>query len=147
MESEGLAGTPTAYIKQLGISLQDRALAIIQLLVDNPKVGGKLNNAHWHVVRLGLSDGSLVLSDRPLIRLRGYDHPGAAWVLPLTPKAAFVAVNHHANLERIRRVSPQRFAKQANAHSASQAERYVFCADTSHEGWLAKRLRSSATQG
>ena len=96
MVREGLAGPPSTYIEQLGMCLEDRALATIQQLVDNPEVGGRLINAHWHMVRLGLIDGTLVLSDRPLIRIRGYEHPGAAWVLPLTPKAAFVAVNHQA---------------------------------------------------
>jgi hypothetical protein len=147
MERQGLDGPPSAYVEQLGISLDDRALTtVIQRLVDNPEVGGRLINAYWHAVRLGPLDGSLVLSDRPLLRLRGYDHPGAAWILPLTPKAAFVAVNHPANLVRIRRVSPRRFAKQANADSANQAERFVFCVDRSHEGWVGKRLRSRANQ-
>jgi Protein of unknown function (DUF4238) len=140
LASEGVAGMPSSYIEQLGVSLEDRALATIQRLVDNPQVGGKVINAHWHVVRLGPFDGSLILADRPLIRIRGYDHPGAAWVLPLTPKAAFVAVNHVANLERIKRVTPQRFAKRTNASSASQAERFVFCSERSHERWLAKHL-------
>ncbi len=143
MESDGLAGTPSSYVEQLGISLEDRALAGIQRLVDNPKVGGRLINGHWHIVRLGPFDGSLAVSDRPLVRIHGYDHPGAAWMLPLNPKAAFVAVNHRANLERIKRVTPQRFAKLANADSINQAERFVFCADTSHEAWLAKRLSST----
>jgi hypothetical protein len=144
MEGEGLAGAPSSYIEQLGICLEDSALGTIQRLVDNPKIGGRLINAHWHVVRIGPFDGSLVLSDRPLIRLRGYDHPGAAWVLPLTPNAAFVALNHPSNLERIKRVAPQRFAKEVNASSVNQAERFVFCADTSHEPWLAKRLGEPA---
>jgi hypothetical protein len=144
MESEGLVGTPSTYIEQLGTCLEDRALVTIQRLVDNPKIGGRLINAHWHVVRIGPFDGSLVLSDRPLIRFRGYDHPGAAWVLPLTPKTAFVALNHPSNLERIKRVTPQRFAKEVNASSVNQAERFVFCADTSHEPWLAKRLGEPA---
>jgi hypothetical protein len=143
MQGEGLACAPSSYIERLGISLEDRALANIQRLVDNSEVGGKLINAHWHVVRVGPFDGSFVLSDRPLIRLRGYDHPGAAWVLPLTPKDAFVAVNHPANLERTKRVTAQRFIKQTNAASANQAERFVFCVDTSYEPWLANRLATS----
>jgi Protein of unknown function (DUF4238) len=140
MEREGLVGAPSSYIGQLGVCLEDRSLATIQRLVDNPTIGGRLINAHWQLVHLGPFDGSLVLSDRPLIRLHGYDHPGAAWLLPLTPQVAFVAVNHLANLERIMRFSPQRFAKQANALSANQAERFVFCVDMSHVRWLTKRL-------
>ena len=142
MADEGLAASPSSFVEQSGISLVDRALATIQGLVDNPKVGGKLISAHWRVVRLGPYDGSLVLADRPLIRLRGYDHPGAAWVLPLTPDTAFVAVNHAANLERIKRVTPRCFAKRTNVSSACQAERFVFCVDKSHEHWIGRYLNA-----
>jgi Protein of unknown function (DUF4238) len=147
MESEGLAGPPSSYVEQLGICLEDRALATIQQLIDNPKIGGSLINAHWHMVRLGPTDGTLVLSDRPLIRIRGYDHPGAAWVLPLTPKAAFVAVNHQANLDRIKRITSQRFARRTNVSSAVQAERFVFCVEKSHERWIAKYLSEDSRLG
>jgi len=81
-----------------------------------------------------------VLSDRPLIRIRGYDHPGGAWVLPLTPKVAFIAVNHPENLRRMQCVTPQRFVKQTNYSSAWQAERFVFSIDDFHARWLAKYL-------
>ncbi len=85
MKSGGLSGEPSTYVAQHGISFKDRALASIQKLVDNPRVGGKLINSHWRVVRLGPHDGTLVLADRPLVRLNGYDHPEAAWFLPLDP--------------------------------------------------------------
>jgi Protein of unknown function (DUF4238) len=140
-EHRAIATTPSSYTEEvLGICLEDRALSVIQRLVDNPKVAGRLVNAHWHVVRLGPGEGSLVLSDRPLIRLRAYDHPGAAWVLPLTPKAAFVAVNHEANLLRIKKATPLRFAKKTNVSSASQAERFVFSVDDHDERWIGKYL-------
>ena len=42
-------------------------------LVDNPKVGDRLINSHWRLVRLGPCEGTLVLSDRPLVRLFGYE--------------------------------------------------------------------------
>ena len=141
MAHEGLTEAPSPFFERnSGVSLEDRALIAIQKLVDNPKIGGKLINACWHVVRLGPHDGSLVLADRPLIRLRAYDHPGAVWVLPLTPKAAFVAANHPTNLDRIKRVTPVRFAKKTNVSSACQAERFVFCVDTSHEHWIGRYL-------
>ena len=56
------------------------------------------------------------------------------------PKTAFVAANRRENLERIKRVTPQRFGKLTNSSSAGQAERFVFCHDTSHEHWLSGRL-------
>ena len=36
-DSEGLSGSSSAYVEELGISLGDRALSNIQQLVDNKK--------------------------------------------------------------------------------------------------------------
>ena len=141
----GLAEAPSIYYERTtGVLLEDRALLRIQRLVDNREVGGRLINAHWHIVRLGPSDGSFVLADRPLIRVKAYDHPGAVWALPLTPKVAFVALNHLENLARIKRAPPRRFAKRTNVSSAGQAERFIFASDTSHEHWMCKYLARTA---
>ena len=135
---------PSSYVeRELGWSLEDQALTVIQGLVDNPKVGKRLINAHWGVKRLGSFDGSFVLSDRPLIRTLGYDKPGAIWALPLTPKAAFIAANHHDNYERLMRTSAPRFAKSMNRDSTAQTERFVFSTEMDHEKWLSKYLRRS----
>ncbi len=148
MTDAGIGEMPSFYYEQYtGASLEDVAVTAIQRIVDNPEVGGRLINAHWYVKHLGEYDGSLVLADRPLIRIRGYDHPGAAWVLPLTPKAAFIAVNHPENLKRMQRVTPQRFAKQTNYSSANQAERFVFSVNDFHERWLVNHLAPKEKDG
>jgi uncharacterized protein DUF4238 len=142
MEQMGITETPSSfYEQQSGTFLEDRALTMVQGLVDNPQVAGRLVNAFWHVRRLSADDQSLVLSDRPLIRLRGYDHPGGAWILPLTPRVVFIAVNHPANLQRILNATSNRLVRYINVASARQAERFVFCVDTVHEWWLPKYLR------
>jgi Protein of unknown function (DUF4238) len=141
MAEHGLHETPSDYVGNVyGVSLEDRALVTIQGLVDNSKVGSVLINAHWNLKKLGPSDGSFVLSDRPLIRINGYDSPGATWVLPLTTTVAFFAVNHAENLAKLRSVPAHRFAIETNKSSASQAERFVFSADKNHEKWLGKYL-------
>ncbi|HLI11068.1 MAG TPA: DUF4238 domain-containing protein [Alphaproteobacteria bacterium] len=141
MALKNLAILPSKFVEgNLGVSLEDYALGTIQQLVDNPHIGTKLINALWHIVRLGPDDGSLLLADRPLIRLHAYDAPGATWMLPLNPKTAFVAVNHLENLRRIKNASPYRFAKKINVLSARQTERFVFCADAQHERWIGKHL-------
>ena len=137
METEGLSGSPSAYAAELGISLEDRALSNIQRLVDNPKIGGRLINSHWRVVHLGLYDGSLVVSDRPLVRLFGYDHPKASWFLPLGPKVVFYAANNPEDFDRL---TPRKLAKSLNVDSVRQAQQYVFCVDESHSKLLEKHL-------
>ena len=137
MAREGLAGTPSELAAEHGISLQDEALSGIQLLVDNPTISARLINMPWRVVRLGPCDGTLVLSDRPLIRLHGIEHPNAAWFLPLNSQTAFCAVNDPREFDK---ATPQRFAKQLNVASAGQAEKFVFCKDNTHTRWLPKYL-------
>jgi hypothetical protein len=142
MEKQGIYENPSKYVEcELNWSLEDNSLTVIPGLVENPKIGIKLINAFWHVVRLGQYDGSLILADRPLSRFHGYDHPRALWVLPLTSKEAFVATNHRENLEHVKRVTPQRFTKEINLESVKLAERFVFCTDTNLESFIAKHLR------
>ena len=139
METEGLSGTPSENLTSRGFSFEDRALSNIQRLVDNPEIAVKLLNLHWRVVRLGPGDGTLVLSDRPLVRLFAYDHPKASWFLPLAPKIVFFAANCPQDFERL---TPQKFAKLLNFDSVKQAQKYVFCVDTSHNRLLKKYLPS-----
>ncbi|MSO73814.1 MAG: DUF4238 domain-containing protein [Alphaproteobacteria bacterium] len=145
MAEQGISDTPSSYVeKQLKWSLEDRALINIQALVDNPKVGGRLINSYWDLRRLDGQDGSLVLSDRPLIRIHGYDQPGASWILPLKPHVAFIACNDLTNLTKLMKFSGQRFIKEVNKSSAAQVERFVFSIDPSHALWLSKCLKIKA---
>ena len=137
MEIEGLSGTPSTFLTERGFSFEDRALSNVQKLANDPTIGHRLINMHWQIIRLGPNDGTFVLSDRPLVRLKAYDHPGAAWFLPLHPKSAFCAVNNSTNLNR---TTSRRFAKLLNIESARQAQKYVFCAEERHKRWLVKYL-------
>jgi hypothetical protein len=147
MRKAGIHEPPSSYVEnQLGWCLQDRALLVIQKLVDNPAVGQRLINAHWYIRHLGADDGTFVLADRPLIRIHGYDRPGATWILPLAPKVAFLACNAAENVQRLARLSGPRFVKQVNRSSVYQTERFVFCVDRSHEIWLGKYLGRISTR-
>ena len=137
LERAGVSNTPSEYVEKYGYSMEDRALSSIQRLVDNPRVGGRLINMSWRIFSLDLFDGSLVLSDRPLVRTAGLGHPDEAWYLPLGPKAVFCALNDHRGLDG---TTPKRLAKRLNVASAQQAEKYVFCADKTHTHWLSNYL-------
>ncbi|MBE0533576.1 MAG: DUF4238 domain-containing protein [Rhodospirillales bacterium] len=144
-EKHGINMPPSDFVEQeLGRDLEDSALTIVQSLVDNPIVGGRLINACWHVRKLNRLSGSIVLSDRPLIRVHGYDQPGATWLLPLSPDCAFIACNDKSNLARLMRLSDERFVKEINRTSVGQAERFVFCIDRSHEKWIGRHLRGGS---
>ena len=140
MAAEGLSETPSQWFERYGGPLEDRALATIQHLADHPDVGESLINCHWSLIRTGERGQTLVLSDRPLVRLHGHVDPRSAWYLPLDPWTVFCAVKKGA---RVPDVPSHRFAKKLNVVSAKQAERFVFCIDDAHEGWLEKSMDPS----
>ena len=141
-DNHGIKVLPSDFVERiLGRDLEDGALTIVQRLVDNPNVGRRLINAHWDVRRLNSLSGSLTLSDRPLIRINGFDQTGAAWLLPLSPDSAFIACNDKPNLTKLMRLSDRRFVKEFNRSSVRQTERFVFCIDKSHEDWIGRHLR------
>lgn len=137
LEKAGISSTPSKFLEEHSVSIEDIALGSIQELVDNPRIGGRLINMTWRVVRLGRSDGSLVLSDRPLVRTYGHGHRHESWFLPLSPKVAFCALNDSRGLDA---ATPKRLAKRLNVASVGQAEKYVFCTDDTHMRWLPRHL-------
>jgi hypothetical protein len=143
-EAAGIKESPMEwYQNQTGVWLADRALSLIQSFVDNANVGGRLVHATWAIMRLGQADVSLVLSDRPLVRLNPFNSPNAVWILPLTPKCIFLAANASATMSRIEAMTSNQFAKNVNAASVKQADQYAFAVDQTHEPllrkWLSKR--------
>lgn len=145
MAARGIQGAPSQYAEeQLGFRLADRALALVQGVVDNREVGTVLINAHWSIARVAPNDGSFILSDRPLIRIYGYKHPKATWVLPLTPSCVFIASRAAGVLKKCLRAMPATLAKRTNQSSARQAEKYIFAIGTEHETWIGPHLRRAA---
>lgn len=141
MAAAGVAGSASMFAERhLGLPLDDRAMLIIQKLVDNPRVGGRLINAHWQLKRLKPHHGSLMLSDRPLVRTQGFDKEGTVWFLPLSPHVAFTAANHRDNARRIKKSSPATFVYRANRSIAGQAEKFVFSTDDRHVTKLERYL-------
>ncbi len=146
LSAEGIGKPPSTYVEEeLGWSLADHALMIVQPLVDEPKVVRRLVNAYWAVKRIDPSENPLVLSDRPLIKPPDYDHPNAVWMLPLTPHAMFIICNDRSVLQVLLGLSTQRFVKDANKSSVVQADHFVFCVDKSHERLLMKHLKPKST--
>jgi hypothetical protein len=132
---------PSAILEEdMRLDFASRALLVVQMWVENPKVGGRLVNAAWRVYHLRDSDGTLILGDRPLFRWRGFDHPDCFWLLPLTPTAVFVAANHAKTIHALNRATGLRLRKAANQNTIPQAARYVFVVDDSHNVFIEKNL-------
>lgn len=139
---EGIDKKPSEFWRDVTHApLADHALLMIQKLVDNPKVGTVLINAHWRVYHLGSGDGSYVLSDRPLICTEGYDQPKTVWALPLSPKALFVASNSLSVIQSFDHQTPLQLRKRMNESSLNQVDRYVFMTNESNLPLVSKRLK------
>lgn len=126
-KTEGISERPSTFLDEAtGVRIEDRALLLIQKLVDNQTVGKRLINGHWRTYQLGPDDGTLVFSDRPLIRINGYDHPKGVWALPISPRCVFVAANSYQVIDGFDRRTPRQIRKHTNRSSIEQADRYVF---------------------
>lgn len=143
-ERLGLGLRPSEYWEQVhGRSLADQSKLLLQSLTNNPMAGDKLAKFDWLVRELEASEGTFVLSDRPLVRLHGIDHPDTLWMMPLTPSAVLFISPRRDTLAAIVRRSSKSVRKLTNSDSAMQADRYVF--SVKPEGsWLARRLAHRA---
>ena len=122
------------YAQEQGHSLRDRSfVGVVQRVVDNQRIGAKLINGNWQVVRLGHRDGTFVLSDQPCRRV---PQPWS-WFLPLEPRSALAIIPRGS---RPSRVSNRRFAKTLNVASAKQTQRFVFSVEKMHTHWLQRLL-------
>ena len=146
-ERECIDEKPAEYVFSVSrVSLADRALLLIQQLVDNPKVGKVFINAHWRVFQLGRGDGSFLLSDRPLIRTEGYDRPKTVWALPLSPRTLFVASNSPSVIKSFESRTPLQLRKRVNESSLNQVDRYVFMTDEANLPLVTKHLKKFVKQ-
>ena len=95
MEVEGISDPPSQwYANEVG--QQDASFArAVQQLVDNPRIGGKLINSRWQLVRLGARDGTFVFADYPVVRLPERE----VGFLPLDPRAALCIFRGGSNRE------------------------------------------------
>jgi hypothetical protein len=141
MQKLGIDSLPSEYARdKLAWSFEERALLIVQDLVDSRAVGERVANAHWYLKRLRREHGSLLLSDRPLVRTHGLDHQASTWFLPLSPKVGFFATLHHANLRLIQKASATTIVRHANIDAAGDAEKYVFSVESHFPSSLARIL-------
>jgi hypothetical protein len=142
LAAKGIEEAPSQwYQKATGENLRNRAVMMVQDLVDSPSRGQQVINWCWGVVTLPDGVPDFCTSDRPLIRTAGTDSPTVAWVLPLTPRVAFVATSAEQTLSLLRSQSAKQLVRRVNAEQVVNADRFVFTRKLETEAWLAKRLR------
>lgn len=141
----GVDQLPSEYAQQkLDWSMEERAMLLLQSLVDSREIGERLINAHWYLRRLRVEHSSYLLADRPLVRIQGLDHPAATWFLPLTPRIGFYVARHESNLRLFENASAKRLVRVSNIDSAGNAEKYLFGVGNTLPAMFAEILRERA---
>ena len=91
--------------------------------------------------RLGqFANPTFLTSDRPIIVTNGLRQEDAHIVLPLSPRVLFIAARNDQLYRQIRKMPNTQVAKLANEKVTRQSHRYVYGADASQQGFVAKRL-------
>lgn len=111
-ERLGVILKPSEYFEQALVrSLADQAMLLLQSLTVIPEAGEKLFSFKWSIRRLGDGEGTFVMSDRPLMRIHGIDHPSTLWAMPLSPSAMPFASPRDDTHENIARQSARRVSQ------------------------------------
>ncbi len=144
----GLERPPSDWLEERrGLNFEDRALLLIQNLVDNPRLGAILMACHWRVRRFPSGSPELTLSDRPLIREGSTFGDGFRWLMPLAPDS-LLCISPSSHVDRLFCDSSAKLViHYTNAAGTLQADRWVFsCEQHSEASWLGKRLRERSQQ-
>jgi len=105
--------------------IENFALNLLPTLIDLPKVGRKLLNMQWFVVRCATGEEFLA-SDRPIVKTH-LDRGDAYWMMPIGPSRLFLAVHSWQDELRIRaHMNPAQLVVDANETVAGRAVKYAY---------------------
>jgi hypothetical protein len=135
--------TSEEYLANISAEMHARAhVNLLQGVLDNPKLGVRINNMRWCVYDLSRW-GRLLTSDWPVDLSLGAPRPTI--LLPLSPTSLFVAADEIAHLGEIQRSDPCKLITEVNKYVVSHARTYVFSEDTSQERFIRNWMSSNKT--
>lgn len=147
-EAEGATTRPSElFAQQTGTEWEDQFIPTLQKLCTNERVGRLVLNVPWVVRTVDPDDGEFILSDHPLFRFNAADHPDCIWFLPLGPQVAWLASRNTGLIESVRRMSNQRFVKEANKSSMGNTRVFVIGKTRRNESWIRKHIPRSLEGG
>lgn len=105
--------------------IENFALNLLPTLIDLPKVGRKLLNMQWFVVRCA-PDEEFLTSDRPIAKTH-LDRGDAYWMMPIGPDRLFLAVHSWQHELQIRaHMNPAQLVIDAIDTVAGRAVKYAY---------------------
>ncbi|MHB2266431.1 DUF4238 domain-containing protein [Aliihoeflea sp. PC F10.4] len=136
----GWPATFAAYMDTLHPNeLESWAISVAPTLMDHSMIGELINNMRWFIREIS-GDAEFLTSDRPLISLYEFAADDSYIMLPIGPKAVFVAVNNLATQRRIEANDPAVWVESMNRMVVGAAKRFVFGTDDSRKDFVREHL-------
>lgn len=124
-------------------SLPDTDRAYVKLvrdLVHSDRVGSHLVQMRWSILRLPNTSHPLLSSDRPLMQSDGIQFDESFIMLPLGPRAIFLAVNDRRIRDALSDLPIHKLISTVNHMVVSQAEEFVVAFDETQTRFIDNRL-------
>jgi hypothetical protein len=106
--------------------VEQMAMSIAPSLIDHRKIGELLINMRWLIVRVTSEAGEFLTSDRPVLMTSTLTEENTYVMLPIGPKALFVAVKDVETQRRIEARAPEERVEAVNRYVAGHAVKYVY---------------------
>ncbi|NKK96532.1 DUF4238 domain-containing protein [Rhizobium leguminosarum bv. viciae] len=103
-------------------------ISVLRRLMDHSQIGALINNMRWFVRHID-GPAQFLTSDRPIITWYEFAAEDSYIILPIGPKAAFVAVNNLATQRRIEAYDAEKWVGGLNSLIAGAAVKFVFARD------------------
>jgi hypothetical protein len=139
LRSESMPATFQQWVDLQGAKLRGKIrLQLLHALLDNDKLGSRLNNMIWRLIDLSKADYRLLTSDNPVVRhLNGQS---IIFAMPVSPTMLFVAANQVNLVQELQMRTPMALVKDANLDIVRRARKFVFSNDNSQTTFVINHM-------
>ena len=120
-------------------AIENFGLSFFHELINDEAIGTKLLHLRWWIWKFDEQDHRLLLGDNPCVFAGGIDNPNLAVMLPISPKAAFIATRGETLAQELSRANGKRLSCNFNDATVRQAERYVYSVNDASRKFIENR--------
>ena len=124
--------------------LAETWINLVQISIDNPKIGTFFNQLTWRVFEVG-GAYTFLTGDRPIIMTNGMAHPDSHLAIPIGPRRLFVAAADPNIHESIRKRDPDKLVSFVNDLIVRQAREFCIGVDSSQLRFFSNRYGEAFT--
>lgn len=122
------------------LQVERGGLLALQGFIDNPKIGGFLNNMSWSVLDVARSQERFLTSDRPIVMTNGLALDSGHVAVPLSPTMLFLATNNEKTTQSIHRMPVREVVRACNKQVVRNAAKYVWAHNESQSALVKAQL-------